>query len=216
MILATILLSPKINKEYNEYQLKETAKAAHPVSLGTRRFASSSQIKYLDERYTLTNAHVCNIYIQYGWKPHEIVGKYLEVGGRVKRILAVDKKHDLCLLQPIANSKYLEIASEDVDIHDEVRVIGHPRGLPQTIRKGRVINKGITLFPWISRVLHVPYLHLAIIAYPGNSGSPILNMNNELVGVLFAGQIGMHTETFVVPLEQVKDFLNRYYLGLTD
>jgi S1-C subfamily serine protease len=51
---------------------------------------------------------------------------------------------------------------------------------------------------------------LTTISYPGNSGSPVVNVWGNLVGVLFAGNGGAITESFIVPLKIVKDFLKDF------
>ena len=56
---------------------------------------------------------------------------------------------------------------------------------------------------------------ISTISYPGNSGSPVLNRFGNLIGVLFAGQRGIVTEALIVPLEDVKKFLNNYERSLT-
>lgn len=45
--------------------------------------------------------------------------------------------------------------------------------------------------------------------YPGNSGSPVVNIYGNLIGVLFAGNGDDHWG-YIVPLEQVRDFLSVY------
>ena len=45
------------------------------------------------------------------------------------------------------------------------------------------------------------------ITFPGNSGSPAINHNFRVTGVLFAGRVNMATQSYVVPLEYLKEFL---------
>lgn len=50
-------------------------------------------------------------------------------------------------------------------------------------------------------------LHINVISYGGNSGSPVVDDLGNVVGVLFAGSRQAVTATFAVPLEYVKSFI---------
>lgn len=54
----------------------------------------------------------------------------------------------------------------------------------------------------------LPVLHINVISYGGNSGSPVVDDLGRLIGVLFAGNRNAVTAAFVVPLEYVKQFLS--------
>jgi len=66
---------------------------------------------------------------------------------------------------------------------------------------------GEETFPWISKTFKVPYHMLDIVSYGGNSGSPIVDYFGNVVGVLFGGYVGHHTEAFIVPLIELELFL---------
>lgn len=51
---------------------------------------------------------------------------------------------------------------------------------------------------------------LTTISYPGNSGSPVVNVWGKVIGVLFAGNPEVITEAFIVPLSSVRDFLKDF------
>lgn len=52
-------------------------------------------------------------------------------------------------------------------------------------------------------------MHMSAVAYPGNSGSPVINDLGQVTGVLFAGSRSEEHVSFAVPLETIKEFLNR-------
>ena len=48
------------------------------------------------------------------------------------------------------------------------------------------------------------------VAYPGNSGSPVVNRYGNVIGVLFAGSSQQERDNYVVPLAELKRVLNKF------
>ena len=57
-------------------------------------------------------------------------------------------------------------------------------------------------------IVNVKALQFNGISYPGNSGSPVVNDWGNLIGVLFAGNREAFTDSFLIPLDDVKEFLS--------
>lgn len=195
---------------------KDLAKHVVPFKLaikGGDRFATGFYLNYREKNYIVTNRHVCDA--------HKRIYKHdnIQFGDYVGKIIAIDPTHDLCLVT--SNRKEgLSLAKNQSKPLDKVTVIGFPRGLGKTIREGRVVGDYPIFAPWLSdfseaKTLRdyvkalkiVETIQISAIAYGGNSGSPILNEEGNVTGVLFAGHRLYHTETYIVPLSYLKSFL---------
>lgn len=163
----------------------------------------------------LTNAHVCGALTQYADREPNIT-----VGTRIYRGLMIaktDPKADLCLvfqpflsllqgLKPKNQSSY--------EFGEELLIIGFPLGGPLTPQTGfyigeieasfRSLNKDCpgTLVqpdPFSEPVCIVTETLEAMtdITYPGNSGSPVFNSNNELVGIVNSVDTRTHYGNFI-------------------
>ena len=81
---------------------------------------------------------------------------------------------------------------DDVRVRDEVTVIGYPLGLDQTINVGRVSAK------------RTNEIQLDISAEVGNSGSPVLDVNNMVIGVV-TSKVEGSSIVFASPISHVVD-----------
>jgi hypothetical protein len=217
LLLVLVFGSVVLKEEVVEQHLLYTATKAAPLKLRGSTFCSSSQVKYKGERFTLTNRHCCQVIARRdnserakrrSFKRFDLEGRFIVVGDTLREIIALDRKHDLCVLEPDLTKPALSLASS-YSINDKVTIIGHPRGMPQTIRHGRIIDVGSEVFYWVNPVHKLPWIFITNTGYGGNSGSPLINEYGNLVGVVFMGWRQYHTEMGAVPLEDVKDFLDR-------
>lgn len=221
IILGLVFSSPILMDEMKDiYWVEYASKKAQPAKWGSRVVASTSQIEFRGNRYTLTNHHVCRIaeraimHRKTIVTDDDLIGVEMEIGDKVQKILKLDSEHDLCILTPDLSKNAFKLASF-YKVGERVTLIGHPRGLPQTIREGRIVASSYMSIPWVPSAPRTEWIMISTTTYPGNSGSPVLNRFGNLVGVLFAGQRGIHTEGYMVPVSAVKDFLERYERSLT-
>lgn len=170
-----------------------------------RVYGTGFKVSYKGATYYLTNRHVCLAIKSIKGEPLPSI----TINGDMESILAMDSRHDICLVKCTNCSGGLKLASS-YNIDEKVVLIGHPRGQNRTFREGRIVAKGSRIFPWLPMPFMRSFIKVSTIAYPGNSGSPIVNKWGNVVGILFAGDRAYHTEAYVVPLEAVTDFLERY------
>lgn len=142
---------------------------------------------------TMTNAHICQ---------RNLVLIGMVRGGRAAKLLivkAVYDKHDLCILSGVPNNTSLKLAN-DYSPKDYVVVEGFPLGV-HAVTHGYIGQ----YFRSIGDSIMVQYFgHID----HGNSGSPVVDKNGDVVGVISVvsgdGRFGGF-----VPLEFIKDFLDR-------
>jgi len=122
------------------------------------------------------------------------------------RIIAINKFHDLALLQIQDKNapKFKPVtlgSSDELNVGEAVFAIGSPLGLERTVTQGIISTKTRELEGEL-------YLQTSTQINPGNSGGPLFNLAGEVVGVTnmkitFGEGLG-----FAIPVELVKSFLD--------
>jgi V8-like Glu-specific endopeptidase len=81
------------------------------------------------------------------------------------------------LERPVLNQQYFQLKNKLPRQHSRVTMIGHPDGLPKMVSdQGRVFHQGNDL-----------YYEASLNSFGGNSGSPILDNDHNVVGILVRG-----------------------------
>ena len=150
-------------------------------------------ILYKDKSYILTNKHVCNgkssVLTDYGFR----------------KVIAEAESHDICLVES-KREDGLKMALLPAESLDKLYILGYPDGNPLTAREGRVVGPFTRVFSWISKYETTAIL-LSAVAFPGSSGSPVLNERGRIVGILFAVNMRTFEDSFMVPLESLQVFM---------
>lgn len=170
-----------------------------------RRRATGFYLQYFDKTYIVTNKHVCEIDKN---KKKAVFGNY------VGNIIKISESHDLCIVESDRDSG-LKLAEEQGQPFEDIYLVGYPRGIGKVIRKGSLIEEFIINAYWLKP--NNPYVvayYISTTAYGGNSGSPVVNRFGEVIGVLFAGNPSHPTEGVMVPLAELREFLNEVTFGV--
>lgn len=210
---------------------RNTVYITNPRGASIRGSATGFEVQAPSGRiYTLTNAHVCEL-----GKDQIVLLQEKRHSDRLipKRIIEIYADNDLCLIEGLDNYEGLSLAS-GYEIGDLNYAVGYPLGEAMNLSFGYLKAKEKVLIPMLERdpadcnepgmsVQEYPTLfgpvkicaiqrrsvHTNIPIYPGNSGSPMVNMFGHVTGVIFAS----NTRTawgFAVPLEDVVQFLKAY------
>lgn len=176
--------------------------------------------------FVLTNAHVCNV-VKTGGVVRATTGDY-----QVQSFIQ-SKVSDLCLIYLPANlGQRTKLAAHEPKIFSISKVAGHPALMPTIISMGHFSNRQIIsvisgtractdadLADPINSVYcqffgAVPIIKsydsqlVSSTIMPGSSGSAVYNENNELSGLVFAGQ-GDFGYGWIVTYDQVKAFVEK-------
>lgn len=122
-----------------------------------------------------------------------------DVAYNVKGVLAVDGEGDIALLQvevPASTAMPLALVQTSPQEGESIVVIGNPLGLEGSISNG--IVSAVRDIPNFGRIIQIT----APIS-PGSSGSPVINMRGEVVGVATLQLADGQSLNFAVPSERV-------------
>lgn len=185
------------------------------------------------KRYILTNRHICKLADKKGNLLVEFPGYQRRYR---RKIIEISTSHDLCLVESLPTFKNNLFIAEEVNEGDRIFVVGHPKLFNLTVAEGEYIQEAkiyialskLTYKPIIfksrplftgekidigvllSRVARFASSRFNVYSRGGNSGSPIVNSDGDVISVLFAGNPRDNMETYGVPLRYVQDFIRGY------
>src|SRR5258705_5453605 len=161
---------------------------------------------FIDSDRIVTNRHV--IEGAHRAEAHSSTGKVYAVKG----VLAVDAEGDIALLKidaPADQIKPLPLDKTSPQEGESIVVIGNPLGLEGSVTNG--IVSAVRDIPTFGRIIQIT----APIS-PGSSGSPVVNMQGQVIGVATLQITGGQSVNFAIPSERISQLQSGALLSLSD
>jgi tetratricopeptide (TPR) repeat protein len=188
--------SPRVDSQDT---LPELVRRIKPSAVAIQTFDSRGEALsrgsgfFIDTDRVVTNRHV--IESAYRAEIHSSTGTVYPVKG----VLAVDAEGDLALLKvdaPASAIRPLSLDRTSPQEGESVVVIGNPFGLEGSVTNG--IVSAVRDIPTFGRIIQIT----APIS-PGSSGSPVVNMQGQVIGVATLQITGGQSINFAIPSERI-------------
>jgi tetratricopeptide (TPR) repeat protein len=173
-------------------RIKPSAVAIETFDIRGEKLSRGSGF-FIDTDRVVTNRHVIDG--AYRAEVHSISGNSYQV----KNVLAVDAEGDVALLRVDAPGNLVRPLSLDRTSPQEgesIVVIGNPFGLEGSVTNG--IVSAVRDIPGFGRIIQIT----APIS-PGSSGSPVVNMQGQVIGVATLQITGGQSVNFAIPSERI-------------
>ncbi|HEY3039906.1 MAG TPA: tetratricopeptide repeat protein [Pyrinomonadaceae bacterium] len=209
---AIALLLIAIPKAQSQDLLPELVRRIKPSAVAIETFDSRGEKLsrgsgfFIDLDRVVTNRHVIDN--AYRAEVHSHNGNIYAVKG----VIAVDAEGDLALLRVEAPPNQVRPLSLDRTSPQEgesIVVIGNPFGLEGSVTNG--IVSAVRDIPTFGRIIQIT----APIS-PGSSGSPVVNMQGQVIGVATLQITGGQSVNFAIPSERISQLQSGALLSLSD
>lgn len=228
-IIYGAFITPELHNHYLRWEVGESV--VQVLSMSSDGGGSGFAIKGKSgKEYIMTNRHVCEA------QANGVIR--VKVGDKrpvFRKVVHMDKVHDLCLIEGVKGLAPLTIGS-DQEKGNYMYVVGHPGLRELTTSQGEYIGRTeVELLYDVENREDCPgkiyelnpmqqfffardfvctrsyeALSTSAVIYGGNSGSPTVNKWGNLIGVAFAGSTQQERDNFIVPLRYVKLLLNKF------
>ena len=197
-LLLVALITP-IRVEASQDLLPELVRRIKPSAVAIETFDSRGEKLsrgsgfFIDFDRIVTNRHV--IEGAHRAEVHSSTGIVIPVKG----VLAVDAEGDIALLKidpPTPQVKPLPLDKTSPQEGESVVVIGNPLGLEGSVTNG--IVSAVRDIPTFGRIIQIT----APIS-SGSSGSPVVNMQGQVIGIATLQVTGGQSVNFAIPSERI-------------
>ena len=161
---------------------------------------------FIDVDRVVTNRHV--IEGAFRAEVHSSAGSIYPVKG----VLAVDAEGDIAVLKveaPANQVRPLALDRTSPQEGESVVVIGNPFGLEGSVTNG--IVSAVRDIPTFGRIIQIT----APIS-PGSSGSPVVNMQGQVIGVATLQITGGQSVNFAIPSERISQLQSASLMSLAE
>ena len=209
--LLLVLLSP-LRVEASQDLLPELVRRIKPSAVAIETFdAKNEKLSrgsgfFVDTDRIVTNRHVLEG--AYRAEIHSSSGAVIPVKG----VIAVDAEGDIALLKidpPTPVVRPLPLDKTSPQEGESVVVIGNPLGLEGSVTNG--IVSAVRDIPTFGRIIQIT----APIS-SGSSGSPVVNMQGQVIGIATLQVTGGQSVNFAIPSERISQLQTGAIMTLSD
>ena len=210
-LLLAALITP-IRVEASQDLLPELVRRIKPSAVAIETYdARGEKLSrgsgfYIDADRIVTNRHV--IEGAFRAEIHSTNGTVIPVKG----VLAVDAEGDIALLKidpPTPQVRPLPLDKTSPQEGESVVVIGNPLGLEGSVTNG--IVSAVRDIPTFGRIIQIT----APIS-SGSSGSPVVNMQGQVIGIATLQVTGGQSVNFAIPSERISQLQASTLMSLPD
>src|SRR6266536_5038097 len=207
-----IIFTGSLLPAYSQDPLPELVRRIKPSAVAIETFdAHGEKLSrgsgfFIDTDRIVTNRHVIEGAIRA--EVHSSAGNVYPVKG----VLAVDAEGDIALLKieaPPNQIRPLALERTSPQEGESVLVIGNPFGLEGSVTNG--IVSAVRVIPTFGRIIQIT----APIS-PGSSGSPVVNMQGQVIGVATLQITGGQSVNFAIPSERISQLQTPSLMSLSD
>lgn len=211
-LIGLVLLVLTCSAVYSQDVLPELVRLVKPSAVAIETFdAKGEKLSrgsgfFIDLDRIVTNRHV--IEGAHRAEVHTSTGNVLAVKG----VLAVDAEGDLAVLKvdpPSGVIRPLPLEKTSPQEGESVVVIGNPLGLEGSVTNG--IVSAVRDIPTFGRIIQIT---AAISA--GSSGSPVVNLQGQVIGIATLQITGGQSVNFAIPSERISQLQSATMMSLAD
>src|SRR6266545_3200 len=212
ILCAIVFLLSLIPKAHAQDLLPELVRRIKPSAVAIETFdARGEKLSrgsgfFIDSDRVVTNRHVIDN--AFRAEVHSYNGNVYQVKG----VIAVDAEGDLALLRidaPAGQVRPLLLDRTSPQEGESVVVIGNPFGLEGSVTNG--IVSAVRDIPTFGRIIQIT----APIS-PGSSGSPVVNMQGQVIGVATLQITGGQSVNFAIPSERISQLQGGTLMSLSE